>query len=177
MIAFNRGVAQMNAGDLTGARMSYEEAMREAPSDVLCRRSLAEVMTFTNKDAALVAELKTLAEKKQRDGKPDADIYFALGKAHNDLKDFDAAFGWYKKGNDTLLQNIDITPLSSARSALLQSTQHVFNADFFAAHKQSGISSSMPLFIVGLPRSGTTLLEQILAGHSKKKALAKRHNY
>lgn len=166
MIAFNRGVAQMNAGDLTGARASYEEAMREAPSDGLCRRSLTEVMTFTNKDAALVAEFKTLAEKK-----PDADICFALGKAHNDLKDFDAAFEWYQRGNNVLLQNINIKQLSSVRTELLEATQRVFTADFFARYAGSGALSDMPIFIVGLPRSGTTLLEQILAGHSKIKGI------
>ncbi len=171
MIAFNRGVAQMNAGDLAGARASYKEAMVEAPEDGLCRRSLAEVMTFTTNDAALIAEFKAFAEKNQHEGKPDADICFALGKAHNDLKEFDTSFEWYKNGNDTLLQHIDIKQLSAARTELLHATQHVFTADFFTQHKQSGVASDRPIFIVGLPRSGTTLLEQILAGHSKIKGI------
>jgi len=92
-------------------------------------------------------------------------LCFALGKAFEDGADFAAAFRYYERGNALKKSESRYRPEPIERNARLQAS--VCTAEFFDARRGVGCSSDAPIFIVGLPRAGSTLLEQILASHSQ----------
>ncbi|MGH8253252.1 MAG: tetratricopeptide repeat-containing sulfotransferase family protein, partial [Steroidobacteraceae bacterium] len=89
---------------------------------------------------------------------------FALGKALEDLQQYAESFQHYAEGNRLRLK--DIRYLSEDATGLVRRTRRHLGADFFATRAGHGSQASDPIFIVGLPRSGSTLIEQILASHS-----------
>jgi tetratricopeptide (TPR) repeat protein len=88
---------------------------------------------------------------------------FALGKAFEDAGNYSESFSYYERGNALKKTEIGYRPEPLERNARLQA--EICTAEFFAARKGVGCESAAPIFIVGLPRSGSTLLEQILASH------------
>ncbi|MDB5493872.1 MAG: hypothetical protein JWP86_1209, partial [Phenylobacterium sp.] len=92
-------------------------------------------------------------------------LHYALGKALEDRGEHPAAFEHYAKG--AALRRAE-TPYDAAETtAVLRRAESLFTADFFAERAGAGSPSPAPIFIVGLPRSGSTLVEQILASHSQ----------
>ncbi len=89
---------------------------------------------------------------------------FALGKALEDLEQYAESFEHYAEGNRLRLK--DIRYLSEDATGLVRRTRRHLSAEFFAARAGHGSQAPDPIFIVGLPRSGSTLIEQILASHS-----------
>jgi tetratricopeptide (TPR) repeat protein len=91
-------------------------------------------------------------------------LCFALGKALEDREDYAASFAYYERGNSLKKREISYSADSLQRSLRLQ--RAVFTSDFVASRLGVGCDLPDPIFIVGLPRAGSTLLEQILASHS-----------
>jgi tetratricopeptide (TPR) repeat protein len=92
-------------------------------------------------------------------------LCFALGKAFEDSALYAESFRYYERGNALKRSETPYQPALIERNARLQAA--VCTTDFFAARQGVGCDRSDPIFIVGLPRAGSTLLEQILASHSK----------
>jgi len=92
-------------------------------------------------------------------------LCFALGKAFEDRADYAESFAYYKRGNALKKSESRYRPEPLERNARLQA--QVCTREFFSARAGMGCDSPAPIFIVGLPRSGSTLLEQILASHSR----------
>ena len=90
---------------------------------------------------------------------------FALGKALEDRGDYQRSFSYYERGNSLKRSEVNYDPALVEQIAALQ--KGVCTAAFFAARAGYGAPDPDPIFIVGLPRSGSTLLEQILASHSQ----------
>jgi len=90
---------------------------------------------------------------------------FSLGKAFEDMGNYDKSFKYYKRGNDLNRGRTTYDP--KAIEALSERLKLFFTEDRFNKYKDFGNNSNSPIFIVGLPRSGSTLIEQILASHSK----------
>ncbi len=91
-------------------------------------------------------------------------LCFALGKAHEDGGDYDQSWRYYERGNALKRAESRYRPELLEHNTAEQ--QRVCTADFFAARRGAGVTSAAPILILGLPRSGSTLLEQILASHS-----------
>jgi len=87
-------------------------------------------------------------------------IYFSLGKACDTLGDYDTAFNYFDKGNKLKKTSFSIENHRNEIDALM----NTFNRDFISEHTLD-TSSTRPVFIIGMPRSGTSLVEQILASH------------
>jgi predicted Zn-dependent protease len=92
-------------------------------------------------------------------------LCFALGKALEDRVDYEASFRYYERGNALRKSVSHYTPDYLEQNAAQQKT--TCTREFFAARRGIGCPAPDPIFIVGLPRAGSTLLEQILASHSK----------
>lgn len=124
--------------------------------------SLANMKTYRFDEATLSTMQSAVAAPDTR--LDDAiHLHFALGKAYEDSGDTDRAFSHYARGNGlkARTQNFDITRVEQA----IQAQQKACDSSLF--NPQVGCADPAPIFIVGLPRAGSTLLEQILASHSQ----------
>jgi hypothetical protein len=92
-------------------------------------------------------------------------LCFALGKALEDRGEYADSFAYYARGNALKKDELKYRPETTERNAQLQ--MQVFTTEFLAARSGVGCERPDPIFIVGLPRAGSTLLEQILASHSQ----------
>jgi tetratricopeptide (TPR) repeat protein len=114
-----------------------------------------------------VDDITTMDAALQTPGLRDDDrfhLHFALGKAHEDLGDADASFRHYEQGN---AQRRALLQYDAADTkAQVDRAISIFTAPYFAGLKDTGCSAQDPIFILGLPRAGSTLIEQILASHS-----------
>ncbi len=156
------GRIHMFSGDKEAAEKNYLAALQLQPKLGQAYTLLATSKKFTPDDAALISRMeKLLCESLPAEARDH--IHFALGKAYNDLKDWDRAFHHYKRGNDLIASNYD----ENAVRATIKSIRKVFTGDFLASHGDMGHPSERPVFIVGMPRAGTTLTDQILSAHSQ----------
>jgi len=125
--------------------------------------SLANLKTFKFSETDVAAMHIALARSDLSDEER-LHFEFALGKALEDRAIFRESFQHYANGN--ALQR-KTTPYSAAdHSEFVRRSKKLYTKEFFAARDGQGASAPDPIFIVGLPRSGSTLLEQILASHS-----------
>jgi tetratricopeptide (TPR) repeat protein len=143
---------------------AYKEALQIQPGSGEAYWSLADLKNYSFSDAEIAAMQRTLAED-QHERNSRAQLLFALGKAFEQKKEFATAFQYYADGNSArrLEAPFDIEHFER-RTARIRAA---FDAAFFARHSGGGYDDSAPIFIVGLPRSGSTLIEQILASHSR----------
>lgn len=95
-------------------------------------------------------------------------LHFALGKALEDAHAYDESFEHYRAGNALVRAKYPYNPDEVTENLRLD--QQRFTRDYFAAHASHGNPSRDPIFILGLARSGSTLVEQILASHSSVEA-------
>lgn len=92
-------------------------------------------------------------------------LNFALGKAFEDTADYKMAFHYFKQGNDKKRSMVEFDAQEFVE--LTDSMIETFDVKFFAERQNWGNKDPSPILIVGLPRSGSTLVEQILASHSR----------
>jgi tetratricopeptide (TPR) repeat protein len=123
--------------------------------------SLANLKTFRFTPAEIEAMRAQLA-RTDISAEDRFHFQFALGKALEDAKDFARSFEHYAEGNR--LRRAAIHYDADRTSASVRRSRRLFSANFLAA--RAGASPADPIFIVGLPRAGSTLVEQILASHS-----------
>lgn len=125
--------------------------------------SLANLKTFQFSDQ----ELGGMGEQLSRTDISDSDrlhLHYALGKALEDRGDYSGAFENYDAGARIRRSQVGYDP--DETSARVKRSKALFTADFFAERHGQGADAPDPIFIVGLPRSGSTLIEQILSSHS-----------
>jgi tetratricopeptide (TPR) repeat protein len=142
---------------------SYRAAAGLRPSFGEAYWSLANLKTYRFTDA----ELERMHAEEAGDRVPLADRYhlcFAIGKALEDRAQYAESFRYYERGNALKKTECLYRPESLERIANLQKS--LCTREFFAARRGFGCDSAAPIFIIGLPRSGSTLIEQILASHS-----------
>jgi tetratricopeptide (TPR) repeat protein len=124
--------------------------------------SLANMKTFRFEDADVDAMRAQLARAGLGAGDR-AHLSFALGKALEDRADHAAAFDHYARGN--ALRREQGRYSADRNNARLRRAAGIYDADFFRARQGWGAQAPDPIFIVGMPRAGSTLVEQILASH------------
>ncbi len=151
-------------GRQTEAIAAYRKAAQIRPSYGDAYWSLANLKIYRFTDD----ELERMRAEESRPEIDAADRYhlcFALGKALEDRADFAASFGFYERGNALKKAEINYRTDPIDRNVVLQ--RATFTPAFLAARRDVGCDRPDPIFIVGLPRAGSTLIEQILASHSE----------
>ncbi|MGY0562450.1 MAG: tetratricopeptide repeat-containing sulfotransferase family protein [Paraglaciecola chathamensis] len=160
-------------GDLPGAINAYQSAYRFNPELGDAYWSLANTKTYRFNDAELASMEQLVAQKKVSQNDK-IHLHFALGKSLEDQQDYDAAFKHYARGNQLKQQQIKYQPEVFEKQVAKQID--TCDAELFDRLKAVGDQSSDPIFIVGLPRAGSTLLEQILASHSQVDGTMELHD-
>jgi tetratricopeptide (TPR) repeat protein len=145
------------------AVQSYWAAARVRPSFGDAYWSLANLKTYRFDDV----QIELMRSEEAKDSAKRVDRYhlcFALGKALEDRERYEESFRYYERGNALKKTEVRYRPESIEGNARLQAA--LFTSEFLAARRDWGCQRADPIFIVGLPRSGSTLIEQILASHS-----------
>ena len=156
------GHALKSAGRTPEAIRAYKRALELAPQLGEAWFSLANLKTFRF-SAADVAQMEQQAARAELAIDDRFHLEFALGKAHEDAKRFETCFEHYERGNTLRRSVIDYDHREA--TAQVKRAKALFTPEFFAERAGAGCPAPDPIFIVGLPRAGSTLLEQILASH------------
>jgi len=129
--------------------------------------SLADIKTRRFGDAEITAMRRQLADSTLRAGDR-LHLHYALGKALEDSRSWAESFEHYAAG--AALRRAEQPHDADENTAWVERCKAVFTEAFFAEREEGGREDPAPIFVLGLPRSGSTLLEQILAAHSKVEA-------
>jgi tetratricopeptide (TPR) repeat protein len=151
-------------GQSAEAVEAYRTAARLRPNYGDAYWSLANLKTYRFADE----ELARMRAEESAPGTGQEDRFhlcFALGKALEDRGEYPESFQYYARGNALKKAQSGYRARVIERNARLQA--QICTAEFFAARPAFGATSDAPIFVVGLPRSGSTLIEQILASHSQ----------
>ena len=159
----NMGNVLKELGKLAEARDAFVAALRFDPAIAGVYVNLADAKKFTPGDADLAA-MERLAARTEGLSKTDRmQLDFALGKAYADLKDYDRSFRHIVAGNAA--KRASIAYDESGTLKLFDRIEAIFTRQLIEAKSGGGEPSPMPIFVIGMPRSGTTLIEQIIASH------------
>lgn len=159
------GSAYLALGRLDEARQSFERAVALEPAQLEFHRSLAEAKKFEPDDRqfALLQQMARKSDRLSTDHR--IELHFSLGKAYADLEQHELSFQHYNNGNALKRRQIEYDEAMTIGK--LDRSEKVFTPDLIARFSGAGDPSELPVFIVGMPRSGTTLVEQMLASHPK----------
>ncbi len=149
-------------GDYDDAVASYNACIREAPDHGETYWSLANLKTYRFDDA-MVAEMEKRAGAQGDNVQSEVNFLFALGKAYEDRGDYERAWDFYRRGNERQRAEVAYDPVQT--EVMNDRIVEVYTPEFLASLEGAGDPDPSPIFILGLPRSGSTLLEQILASH------------
>jgi len=157
------GHSLKTAGRTPQSVAAYRRGIELQPGFGEAYWSLANLKTFrfTTQD---VAEMEAQIGAKEL---PDAErmqFHFALGKAYEDAGDAQRSFEHYLAGNRLRRATVGYDPEDTSRH--VRRSKQLLDREFFAARSGAGAPAADPIFVVGLPRSGSTLVEQILSSHS-----------
>lgn len=157
------GHALKTTGRQDEAVAAYRAAIDAKPDHGDAWYSLANLKTYSFSGAEMAA-MREQAERPDLGFMDRVHFSFALGKAHEDREEYGLSLQFYEQGND--LKRRQTRYSADAMSAELQKQKDICTADLFASREGAGHQAPDPIFILGLPRAGSTLLEQILASHS-----------
>ncbi|HEY6484066.1 MAG TPA: sulfotransferase [Steroidobacteraceae bacterium] len=158
------GHSLKTAGQQAQSVAAYRRAIALQPLLGEAYWSLANLKTFRFTHADVLALRCALARAELGD-EDRLHFEFALGKALEDAGDYEESFAHYVTGN--ALRRKASGYSAAETSQYVRESRALFTRDFFAARAGCGAPSDAPIFIVGLPRAGSTLIEQILASHSQ----------
>lgn len=156
------GVGLMEKGRLAEAAEHFRTALASNPAQAKSWLMLSQVKPQRERDGELAA-MEAQHAKAPADSLARMQLSFGLGKAHDDLKIYDKAFDYFAEGNAVRRKGIAYD--AAKTRAEFEAMKATFTKAFFDKHKPSTIEDDTPIFVVGMPRSGTTLVEQIIASH------------
>jgi len=160
----SRGHALKTFGRTEEAVKSYQRACEVKPDHGDAFYALANLKTYRFSDAEL-ARMRELEQGGDLAHQNRIHLCFALGKAYEDREAYDASFDYYRRGNE--LKRVQTRYTGEQMDEEFAAQMEVCTRELFEKHAGAGCPDPDPVFIVGLPRAGSTLLEQILASHSQ----------
>lgn len=161
----NLGTLLQDKGDLAGAKACYEDAYMANPYDAMPLSNLAHLEKAGSTEDEIFNRIIELFESDDITGADEILLSFALGKLFDDCCEYDKAFHNYERGN--LLAGLNFKFDINEHEKLINFIKDKYNGKYFGKIEEHGSQSTQPVFIVGMPRSGTSLVEQIIASHSQ----------
>ena len=154
---------RLESGDIEQAELLAKQAIAFRPDNLAARFQLAQVKKVKLGDDNLAALEAQVLEIDQLNDDKRISLHYALGKCYDDTKQYDKAFPHFMEG--ARIKRTKLKYDSDADAARIQRIIEIFDKPFFDARLGSGNASDLPVFVLGMPRSGTTLTEQIIASH------------
>jgi tetratricopeptide (TPR) repeat protein len=159
----NKGVALLQLGRIAEASASAEAAIKLAPRRTRSYHHFVQSKRFELGDPLFPAMEELTRENSPLDADERIYAHFALGKAYADVADYQRSFRHFAQGGALKRKQVDYDEAAVLDD--LQRAQTVCTREFLSRRYGCGDPSPVPVFVVGMPRSGTTLIEQILASH------------
>jgi len=167
------GRLEMDRGDFTAAADSFERALSSDPDTAAAQQGLIAIRRVSTGDGPLITEMERLLQKSSLVDGDRMLLHYGLGKAREDLGNYSAAWSQFREANRIkrrLLVRTRKVLDQPNHAATIDQVISLFTPDFIARHQAIGSGSERPVFIVGMIRSGTTLVEQILSRHPQMAA-------
>jgi tetratricopeptide (TPR) repeat protein len=150
-------------GDNERAERLFDTALQVRPDNISARIQHIQVKKVTPDNEHFRALLALQASDQPLSDNRKMALHFALGKCYEDIKEYDQAFPHFLEGCRMKRQRLQYDAEVMARE--FASFIDIFSKDYIDSLRGSGDPSPMPIFVLGMPRSGTTLTEQIIASH------------
>lgn len=161
----NRGNVLRDLGQLKEAAENFEKAIEIKPDYAMAHHNLSSAKSYKSGDAQ-IGLLETLYTGSKTNKLESSYLCFALAKVYEDLAEYDKSFNYLTEGN--LLRKKELNYDIDDDKKIIAKIKKVFiNAHPAIKNESDEHASIQPLFIVGMPRSGTSLAEQILSSHTK----------
>ena len=161
----NLGLVELADGAFDAAAKHFRRALDLDERFAVAAANLTRTRRFGTQDASEVERIERLLQHHGLAESIEVDLRFALGKVYDDTECYERAYAHYRRANALKARTLGFDAV--AHSAWADRVAKVFDAEFFAARSGFGVASERPVFIVGMPRSGTSLVEQILASHPR----------
>lgn len=156
----NLAAIQISLGQFDDAETRLRAAIALQPNYPEAFHTLAPIITFQRGDP-LIGQMEALVLEHNFAPQDASFLCFALAKAYDDIDETDRAWSMLEQGNALMTSDYDM----AAEDEILDQIQQTYTQDFIAEKSRSGHPSPAPVFVVGMPRSGTTLLERLLSEH------------
>jgi tetratricopeptide (TPR) repeat protein len=159
----NLAACAVYVGEIERARDAYLELLKKNPTHQRNHYRLARLERA--KDHEHIGQMEKVLQETRLSPDRNIFLYYALGKEHEDLGEWDKAFEYYKRGGDavTSVANYDVESDIAIVDAVIESC----DAEWLHHGRLQWTGDKTPIFVVGLPRTGTTLTERIIASHSR----------
>lgn len=158
----NVGYSRVLTGDFEAARAEFDRALAIDPDNAAAIQNIVWI-TRATADDALTARVRALAGKAAPGSEEYIKLHYALGKCLDDAGDYDAAFEAYKRANDCQPSRYD----ARRHEAFFAEVAAIWTPERLGRLRPFGDPSEKPVFIIGMPRSGSTLVEESLAADAR----------
>ncbi len=162
-LMISRATAHQEHGKSDDAIKAFDEIIAHYPNSAAAYYGRADLVKFKQEDPTIEQMLKLAKKGRLESNSERISLHFALSKAFLDIGDSDRAFHYLNEANK--MKRALIQYDAAATGKWVDRLIMAFNSEVFDRFRGKGVSSSVPIFVIGMPRSGTTLLEQILASH------------
>src|SRR5215472_854952 len=163
---FEIGLRYQHEGRFDEAIFWYEKALAIQSDHIEANYNLAMIGKSNARDIR-IKNLETFLTSRPLAAEQRARLNFALGKSYDDNAEYDTAFRYFKAGNEILKTEYRHQYSPEGFTSAIDQQIAIFGKDFFFEKGRIGSESEVPVFIVGVTRSGTTLAEQIMASHPR----------
>ncbi len=162
----HHNIAQLyiSLGNFKKAREHLDLTIKINPNFVYAHRAINRIYKYeSNNDKHLKELIKIYKNPSIKSFDSKMQIAFSLGKAYEDIKDYKKSFNYYKEANLTFRNQIKYSNDEEANN--FSEIKKIYNKALIKNYSQLGKKNEKPIFILGMPRSGTTLVEQIISSH------------
>jgi tetratricopeptide (TPR) repeat protein len=156
----NKANCQMYVGELEGSQATLRRALSLSPGNSNAHWILSMLQKAKTREH--VGEMQQLVERRRYPARARAFLWYAIGKELEDLEDWDAAFDAFDHGARARRSTIDFDEQAEAR--MYEAFERIYTPAWFDS-TADGSSGEAPIFVVGQPRTGTTLVERIITAH------------
>lgn len=160
---FNRAAVRRFTGDNAGAEIDYCHVLQKQPDDFEACHNLVQLRSFSQADSVLDL-IESCSERNLKNWRAQVQLGYAKGKYYEDIKEYDLSFAAYNQAAKLKRQH---SPYDLNKDLELMKELPQLIKDIPALQLEDEVSAPSPIFVTGLPRTGTTLVERIISSHSE----------